>query len=498
MRSRDQNLSMQLFAEAEKKFAQHLNIEGNERIIFSGKFGHGKTTFLREFFSKDNQTINFKNEKFNIISLYPVNYSIASNEDIFKYIKYDIILEMLNKGYQVEETLISEIDTLPNYLYLQGYKILPLIISMIPKVGKDLKESLEQCSQLINGFKKYHKEKEEKANETNQLITYLNDLEVKEGSIFEDNIISNLIESILKSNKSDGNPENILLIDDLDRIDPEHIFRILNIFAAHFDRNNKRTQNKFGFDKIIIVCDIENIRNIFKAKYGIDTDFNGYIDKFYSYEIFNYSIRDAVVTYAIDKIHAAPLLYDNGSRLKPNDESWAKTKTFNSDHFFIDIIKILFDNKEIDLRNIIKWDTMGVTYNDMAFFKYLNFPTGINTEEYPIIFFIKLLCKIKGSAESLKSSLNKVSTHKSLPIERLKSHLAKLVFLNTLPDHKGKKDTGHSYYYEIMDYKVYLRVNGEGKINIDHVHTEPQRFDDSHLFWLLGKSVDFLVSQNLL
>ena len=32
------------------KFEEHLNIQGNSRIIFSGKFGIGKTYFLNEFF----------------------------------------------------------------------------------------------------------------------------------------------------------------------------------------------------------------------------------------------------------------------------------------------------------------------------------------------------------------------------------------------------------------------------------------------------------------
>src|ERR1700754_2660453 len=103
------NLNGELFLESEKKFIEHLKIKDNERIIFSGKFGHGKTTFLEYFFEEDKQKINFKNEiSYNVIKLFPVNYSIASNEDIFKYIKYDIILEMLRKEYKVEEVLINE------------------------------------------------------------------------------------------------------------------------------------------------------------------------------------------------------------------------------------------------------------------------------------------------------------------------------------------------------------------------------------------------------
>ena len=89
------------------------------------------------------------------------------------------------------------------------------------------------------------------------------------------------------------NKKVILVIDDLDRIDPEHIFRILNILSVHNDFENQQ-EHKFGFDKTILVCDIANIRNIYRAKYGINVDFNGYIDKFYSKEIYYFHNEEAI------------------------------------------------------------------------------------------------------------------------------------------------------------------------------------------------------------
>jgi len=311
---KNENLELDLFAEAEKQFKIHLSIPGNERIIFSGKFGHGKTTFLSEFFKDENQKQNFQRKKYNVIRLFPVNYSIASNEDIFKYIKYDIILEMLEKQYKVEEVYIDQLKTLPKYLHKNGYKILAAMLHMIPQVGKDLVELLdrsEELKDLISEYENFHKEAEEEKNETNGLIDFFDKLENQEGSIFEENVVSKTIEKILAQSNEDE--ENVLLIDDLDRIDPEHIFRILNVFAAHFDRRNKmHSKNKFGFDKVILVCDIENIRNIFAAKYGANTDFNGYIDKFYSYEIFCYSIRNAIQSFAQGMINNALWEWYNG------------------------------------------------------------------------------------------------------------------------------------------------------------------------------------------
>ena len=48
----------------ELQFNQHLKLSNNERIIFSGRFGTGKTTFLNHFF--DNQM------EYNVIKLYPL------------------------------------------------------------------------------------------------------------------------------------------------------------------------------------------------------------------------------------------------------------------------------------------------------------------------------------------------------------------------------------------------------------------------------------------
>ena len=68
-----------------ERFEMHL--VHNLRTIFSAKFGDGKTYFLREF-RKDHE----KDTVF--IVLHPINYSVATNEDIFEYIKRDILVEL--------------------------------------------------------------------------------------------------------------------------------------------------------------------------------------------------------------------------------------------------------------------------------------------------------------------------------------------------------------------------------------------------------------------
>ena len=67
----------------------------------------------------------------------------------------------------------------------------------------------------------------------------------------------------------------------------------MNVFSAHVDFENSG-ENKFGFSKIIFVCDINNIRKIFHSQYGLGTDFSGYIDKFSSEEIYEFSMEPLV------------------------------------------------------------------------------------------------------------------------------------------------------------------------------------------------------------
>ena len=69
-------------------FKEHIEIESNNKIVFSAPFGIGKTYFLRKFFGEN---VN----KYEVFHLFPINYRIASNEDVIDFLKYDI-LRMLN------------------------------------------------------------------------------------------------------------------------------------------------------------------------------------------------------------------------------------------------------------------------------------------------------------------------------------------------------------------------------------------------------------------
>jgi len=51
----------------------------------------------------------------------------------------------------------------------------------------------------------------------------------------------------------------VLIIEDLDRLDPKHLFRILNVVSAHIDDSDRPdiVGNKFGFSNIVLVMDYE-------------------------------------------------------------------------------------------------------------------------------------------------------------------------------------------------------------------------------------------------
>ena len=96
-----------------ERFADFLKQKDNENIIFSGAFGIGKSYFLNNFF-------NQHKDKYTGIYLTPINYSVANNEDIFEYIKVDILMQLLEKvPYDFEKQKISLSNAAYFYLIIR-------------------------------------------------------------------------------------------------------------------------------------------------------------------------------------------------------------------------------------------------------------------------------------------------------------------------------------------------------------------------------------------
>lgn len=328
-------------------FTEHIDIPNNERIFFSGKFGIGKTHFLKEYFKEHS-------DKYEVFHLFPVNYQISSNEDVIELLKYDILTTLLNKDESILETKdYSGISDLSTMIYLWGAEnfkdIFKTAVSYIPRLGKPLKE-------VIGFYESFSTFKEQLKNpELDTVTNFLSSL--KDRNIQETDLISELLRDKIFGLKNEK--ESVLILDDLDRMDPEHIFRILNVFSSQFDIQNKQT-NKFGFDKIIIVADYNNIKSIFSHKYGSNTDFSGYLDKFFSTEVFEFSNEKIIpyiakhFTLQFTKLNQDPVLNELVENLIESISIDTKEIINKEDIIVREIIKRLQLNLEADFNSILE------------------------------------------------------------------------------------------------------------------------------------------------
>lgn len=326
------NLIPELFEAPTKTFAEHLDLPYNERILFSGIYGIGKSTFLRHFFNLEENK-----DKYNVIHLYPVNYSVLENEDVFTYIKYDILYELI-AVHKVEfrSEHFTFLEALPFFLKGHGYKIFSAFLLTIPKLGKQLFQFSQELEKLHDQFEQLQDGGEQ--DKAKVVDDFLQSFHHGRG-LYESNIITQLIVQALQELADSGSEErkkNILIIDDLDRIDPHHIFRLFNIFAAHFDHRDKdELINKFGFDQVIFVCDLENIRGIYRNNYGTSVDFNGYIDKFFSLKVYEYLNHQALLNIVTTVMSEGILRGKFPTRDQGNDEEFY-SEAFQILEYFLD------------------------------------------------------------------------------------------------------------------------------------------------------------------
>jgi hypothetical protein len=371
-------------------FDNELDDPRNIKILFSAPFGQGKSTFLGQYFDE-------RADKYNVFKLFPVNYSVASNQDIFRYIKSDILFQLLSRhDTQFEKITSGFTDSFYGFFKSNKKKVLSPFLSMIPKIGKNLHTIYSELNSLNEAFCKHQINKDE-LKKTSEFVQNLIE---EEGSIYEDNFYSQLIRNLLSQLKhNDTKKENVLLIDDLDRMDPDHIFRILNVLSAHYDifhNNTEEESNKFGFDRIILVGDYENLRHIYEYRYGPKVDFAGYINKYFSTGIFRFNNNEIFDGFI-----------QNLDNFKLGDEQ-LKNPCYS---IIQQMLKVFKDSNDLNLRELIKLREIGYTkalrrirecnYDEYSLFNYSAFSP-----------FIALLSMI-GSHEDLKYKILKLN-HESI------------------------------------------------------------------------------------
>lgn len=255
--------------------------ESESRIIFSAKFGDGKSYFLKKFMESYPKEAN----DYYFITLHPVNYVVEENRDVIEYIKRDILFQLIkdNRIYDFKEGYDKIFDAVSNGESL--IKLADFVASIIPVEGiKDVYEGLKGLASTIR--KKYKEQ-----DVLHVVDDYLNGFYGKSGSISECDAFTYLIQKSLKLMSA----KSVLIIEDLDRIDPAHLFRIMNVLSSQVDNpyySEVPNGNKFGFDKIILVMDYEIAKHLFHHFYGKEANYEGYMNKFLNTLPYSYSIRE--------------------------------------------------------------------------------------------------------------------------------------------------------------------------------------------------------------
>jgi len=286
-------------------FRDHLKC--HPRTILSAKYGDGKSFFL-DAFVKDKEV----KKEFQFLTIYPVNYQVLENQDIFDVIKYDILIQMGLKDMIDDSFEISSRDAFLYCLKTNGLGLLeslfkvagsieaPSTVKAIGKIGAAAVGVVKKIKDTADDYKHY------KEGDLGIVDKYIG--KVDEISIYEEDPVTKIIKGNIETwrkKKGNGKKRIVLLFEDMDRIDPAHLFRILNIFSAHMDNSYKfgvrpddsLVGNKFGVDNVVMVIHFDNLRSIFHHFYGKDTCFEGYIHKFADKGKFNYSLKAETVKY---------------------------------------------------------------------------------------------------------------------------------------------------------------------------------------------------------
>ncbi len=292
--------------DAIEAFRHHL--DAHDRTILSARFGDGKSFFLSHFMEDEDVA-----ECYTFLTIFPVNYQVTENRDIFDLIKRDILLQMLLKGVIETEVKITNDVALALYLQCQPLSFAESFLPLLSELA--MNEDAAKAAAVALAGKKFFKSIKQKIDKIknqgrdSQLEAFLN--AVEKNPVVGQDAISSIIQQCLQQYR-DKHPNKrvVLVIEDLDRIDPAHLFRILNIFSAHIDfcyrfgvqPDETLVGNKFGLDKVIFVMDYRNVQRIYSHFYGEGANFEGYIEKFCSSNHFTYSLEEQRDKYYLQQI----------------------------------------------------------------------------------------------------------------------------------------------------------------------------------------------------
>ena len=246
--------------DAIREFRRHLL--SHPRTILSAKYGDGKSFFLQEF-EKDKKV----QEKFVLLKLYPVNYQVVENKDIFNLIKYDLLFQLFDKGLLDETQEISSLNLFYTYIRSKDKDIIQFLCEMAAVVGllpKQFGSIIDKADQVKKKWEQY-----KDGNGNAELSNFYN--RVGGHYLYEADSVTAFIRNVIQQYKEKHiGKQVVLVIEDMDRLDPAHLFRILNVLSAHVDYayrigispdKKSMSGNKFEVDNILLIMDYDNTEN---------------------------------------------------------------------------------------------------------------------------------------------------------------------------------------------------------------------------------------------
>lgn len=286
----------------------HEHLDTHDRTILSAKFGDGKTYFLQKFIVDERVRSDYE-----FLTIYPVNYQVEKNRDIFELIKYDLLIQMFVQGIMKPDIQLTKAQVLGWCLQMNAPSLAEGLMPVFSNLCLDEK-SAKMAAAFLTAKNTIGKVRQ-KANELRepvrdrQITQFLKEIS-KNPTVGQDVITSVIQKGIADYKRVHKNKKMVLVIEDMDRMDPAHLFRILNVFSAHIDFNYRfgsesgrpYTDSKFGFDKVVFVMSYENTKRIYHHFYGQETDFEGYINKFCSSNYFPYSFEEEKENYFYERM----------------------------------------------------------------------------------------------------------------------------------------------------------------------------------------------------
>ena len=290
------------------RFYDHLS--NHDRTILSAKFGDGKSYFLQKFMADEKVKENYV-----FLTLYPVNYQVEENRDVFELIKYDLLIQMFVQKIMEPDFKMSKVHAWGWCLQLHAPTLveglLPIFSSLcLDEASAKMMAAFLMARKTVGKIKKKAGELMEPVRDK-QIENFIK--EIAKNPVSGQDVVTEIIQQgIVAYKKEHPDKKIVLIIEDMDRMDPAHLFRILNVFSAHIDYNYRFGTNsnqpfignKFGLDKVVFVMSCENTEHIFHHFYGEGADFNGYISKFCSSNIFTYSFSTEKEAYIYKRMAA--------------------------------------------------------------------------------------------------------------------------------------------------------------------------------------------------